>query len=97
MIFEVGDLSQASPATVSRCGMVYVDPAELGWLPYIRSWLNRLENDIIKNSIELNNYLLTLFETYAVEGFLFIDKNCLAPIKQVLIYIIILYKYFIRF
>lgn len=91
MIFEVGDLSQASPATVSRCGMVYVDPAELGWLPYVRSWLDKLKNEIIKNSIELTNYLLNLFETYAVDGFSFIDKNCLAPIKQVYcIYIYIL-------
>lgn len=84
MIFEVGDLSQASPATVSRCGMVYVDPAELGWLPYVRSWINRLENDVIKNDTELTNYLLGLFETYVNEGFTFIDKHCMAPIKQVL-------------
>lgn len=41
ILFEVEDLSQASPATVSRAGMVYLNVEDLGWQPYIASWLQK--------------------------------------------------------
>ncbi|CAB0039667.1 unnamed protein product [Trichogramma brassicae] len=40
LLFEVGDLQYASPATVSRAGMVYVDPKNLGFQPYMDKWIN---------------------------------------------------------
>jgi dynein heavy chain, axonemal len=41
MLFEVQDLAVASPATVSRCGMVYLSFDNLPWELYVKSWLDR--------------------------------------------------------
>lgn len=39
LLFEVGNLYYASPATVSRAGMVYVDPKNLRYSPYWQRWV----------------------------------------------------------
>lgn len=46
MMFEVQDLAVASPATVSRCGMVYLEPSLLGLAPFIRCWMKKLPKPI---------------------------------------------------
>jgi len=39
LVFEVENLNNASPATVSRCGIVYVSASDLGYDPVIKSWV----------------------------------------------------------
>lgn len=39
MVFEVENLNNASPATVSRCGIVYVSESDLNWEALIDAWL----------------------------------------------------------
>uniref|UniRef100_A0A670IKL0 Dynein axonemal heavy chain 1 n=1 Tax=Podarcis muralis TaxID=64176 RepID=A0A670IKL0_PODMU len=60
MMFEVQDLAVASPATVSRCGMVYLEPSILGLQPFTECWLKRIP-DIMKPFTEALDSLFSRF------------------------------------
>lgn len=47
MMFEVADLAVASPATVSRCGMVYLEPSILGLKPFVECWIRKLPESVV--------------------------------------------------
>ncbi len=40
LLFEISNLRTATPATVSRAGILYINPQDLGWQPYVTSWIN---------------------------------------------------------
>ncbi|EDV29505.1 uncharacterized protein TRIADDRAFT_51924 [Trichoplax adhaerens] len=70
LLFEASDLKQASPATVSRCGMVYMDPKELGWRPYVRHWIGTVPKALPDMASDL---ILQLFDASVDRGFAFLD------------------------
>ncbi|XP_007947093.1 dynein axonemal heavy chain 6 [Orycteropus afer afer] len=80
MLFEVQDLKVASPATVSRCGMVFVDPEELKWMPYVQTWMKSISKRLNE---ETQEYILNLFQRYVDDGLNFINKKCSQAIPQV--------------
>lgn len=45
-VFEVADLLEASPATVSRCGMVHFTPERLGWRVQVEPWVADLPESL---------------------------------------------------
>ena len=49
IMFEVEDLAVASPATVSRCGMVFLEPSLLGYDVIVKSYLNSIKDLLGKN------------------------------------------------
>ena len=60
MMFEVQDLAVASPATVSRCGMVYLEPSILGLKPFTECWLRTIPKPLQPYAQEIDS-LFTRF------------------------------------
>eukprot|EP01059_Diplonema_ambulator_P016442 TRINITY_DN279_c0_g1_i2.p1 TRINITY_DN279_c0_g1~~TRINITY_DN279_c0_g1_i2.p1 ORF type:complete len:4165 (+),score=1710.28 TRINITY_DN279_c0_g1_i2:209-12703(+) len=68
LLFEVGDLQYASPATVSRVGMVYVDPQNLLWQPYVHKWVSSRSKEEQDSLKELFDKYITTLRAFVLEG-----------------------------
>ena len=72
MMFEVEDLAVASPATVSRVGIIYMEPRGLGLDVLVLSWLERMPPctpDIVKNKF------IYYFDMYLQPAIFFLRTN----------------------
>jgi dynein heavy chain len=43
MILEIQDMKHASPATVSRGGVLFINETDIGWKPYMESWRETMD------------------------------------------------------
>ncbi|KAM3174254.1 hypothetical protein ACTXT7_010920 [Hymenolepis weldensis] len=78
MMFEVADLAVASPATVSRCGMVYLEPSILGLKPFVECWLQNLPAPVYPHKDKLK----LLFDTFLEDSIRFVRENTVEIIKS---------------
>ena len=85
MNFEVQDLAVASPATVSRWGMVYMTPEDLSWKPYIKSRIQTYFSDEAILDKHLKEYLYELFDKTIDAGLDKIAKGLNEPVPTVVI------------
>ena len=67
LVFEVENLNNASPATVSRCGQVYVSPSDLDYRNVVKGWIAYRKE---LKGVEEETRLTNVFQKY-----LFSDKN----------------------
>ena len=71
MVFEVENLNNASPATVSRCGIVYVSESDLNWEPLIETWLRDRQETKTYSNPEESNWINEFKEKYFVKPDIF--------------------------
>jgi len=71
MIFEISDLKFATPATVSRAGILYIsDEGGAQWKSYAKSWIaNNLQDEQPKVNLQ------KLFDRFVEPSLAFIRRN----------------------
>eukprot|EP00656_Telonema_subtile_P010460 TRINITY_DN15046_c0_g1_i4.p1 TRINITY_DN15046_c0_g1~~TRINITY_DN15046_c0_g1_i4.p1 ORF type:complete len:1064 (+),score=225.06 TRINITY_DN15046_c0_g1_i4:97-3288(+) len=66
MIFEISHLKNASPATVSRAGVVFINESDLGWGPFKDKWLASRSDEKERTMLDnlFDRFVPTVFEQY---------------------------------
>lgn len=75
MMFEAEDLEQASPATVSRVGMIFCEIRNLDWQPLRDVWLNSLPVTFQEH----RSLIARLFDWLFPAALYFTQKQCVIP------------------
>ena len=74
LIFEVHNIDNASPATVSRCGMIFMSLTVLPWRPIFQAWIN-------KQTKNLGSIIFDILEKHFDELFKILITKCSPKMK----------------
>ncbi len=83
IIFEVHNIDNASPATVSRNGMVFMSSSVMNWEPIVKGWL-------LKRSPAESEVLFGLYEKSFNEAYSYVTQ-ILEPKMTVIIFLFFYY------
>uniref|UniRef100_A0A8C9TK44 Dynein axonemal heavy chain 8 n=1 Tax=Scleropages formosus TaxID=113540 RepID=A0A8C9TK44_SCLFO len=68
LVFEVHNMDNASPATVSRVGMVFMSSSALSWRPILQGWAT-------KRSPQESDILLSLYDKVFEDVYTYMKQN----------------------
>jgi dynein heavy chain len=74
VIFETENLAKASPATVSRCGMIYLNNELIGSRPYFLHWMESTYPLVFDQ--DLKEHLIDLFDSIFKMSIKYLEGNC---------------------
>ncbi|XP_031192756.1 dynein heavy chain 14, axonemal isoform X3 [Mastomys coucha] len=72
IVFEVDSLFNCTPSIVTRCAVVYMDPVDLGWEPYMKSWLQKSSKSISQQGMQC---LEMMINRSVADGMKFLKKH----------------------
>eukprot|EP00924_Labyrinthula_sp_SR-Ha-C_P002719 maker-scaffold_13-snap-gene-5.1-mRNA-1 protein AED:0.01 eAED:0.01 QI:0/0/0/1/0.66/0.42/7/0/4146 len=87
-LFEVNDLAVASPATVSRLGVMYMSPEDIGEKGLFQTFLKRLEVDFESHHNDffpsfLRELMEELFDIFFPEALVMLREECEEAIETI--------------
>ncbi|CAJ1072667.1 dynein axonemal heavy chain 8-like isoform X3 [Xyrichtys novacula] len=68
LVFEVHNMDNASPATVSRVGMVFMSSSALSWKPILKGWTN-------KHNAKEAESMISLYDRIFEDAYLYVKQN----------------------
>jgi dynein heavy chain len=79
LLLEIENMREASPATVSRGGVIFMNDTDVGWQPFVASWIANREYEVEKGMLQ------KLFEAYCSRTFDWMRKNCntIVPLPEI--------------
>ena len=79
LVFEINHLKTATPATVSRAGILYLNPTDLGWGPFVASWIEKRQHTTERANLTI------LFDKYVPPCLLAISNRFkkITPVAEI--------------